>query len=141
MHCGASSKILMAYLPEEEWDTIIAKEGLKRCTPNTITQVKKLKDHLREIRQRGWAYSDQEVDRDVRAVAAPVFNGLGMLVAGLIVVIGSSMGGDEFKLRDVLILAVVLVIFCALVFVIGLKLPIPMCPDLEWFQQFSLCRV
>jgi hypothetical protein len=25
--------------------------------------------------------------------------------------------------------------------VIGLKLPIPMCPDLEWFQQFSLCRV
>jgi hypothetical protein len=66
---------------------------------------------------------------------------VGMLVAGFFLVIGSSLGGDEFKLKGVLILATVLVIFCALVFVIGLKLPIPMCPDLEWFQQFSLCRV
>jgi hypothetical protein len=66
---------------------------------------------------------------------------VGMLVAGFLLVIGASLGGDEFKLRGVLILAVVLVVFCALVFVIGLKLPIPMCPDLEWFQQFSICRV
>jgi hypothetical protein len=66
---------------------------------------------------------------------------VGMLVAGFLLVIGASLGGDEFKLRGVLILASVLVVFCALVFVIGLKLPIPMCPDVEWFQQFSLCRV
>jgi hypothetical protein len=66
---------------------------------------------------------------------------VGMLVAGFILVVGSSLGGDEFKLKGVLILASVLVVFCALVFVIGLKLPIPMCPDLEWFQQFKICRV
>jgi hypothetical protein len=66
---------------------------------------------------------------------------VGMLVAGLILVVGASVGGDEFRWKEVIINAVILVIFCALVFVIGLKLPIPMCPDLEWFQQFSLCRV
>ena len=27
LHCGASSKILMAFLPEEDWDHIIATEG------------------------------------------------------------------------------------------------------------------
>ena len=75
LHCGASSKILMAYLREGDWDRIIAKEGLKRYTPNTISDVKKLKAHLREIRKRGYAFSDQEVDRDVRAVAAPILNG------------------------------------------------------------------
>lgn len=66
---------------------------------------------------------------------------VGMLVAGFFLVLGSSLGGDEFKLKGVLILAACLVAFCALVFVIGLKLPIPMCPDIEWFQQFKLCRV
>ena len=93
LHCGASSKILMAYLPEEEWDSIIATEGLKRYTPNTITQVGKLKAHLREIRKRGYAFSDQEVDRDVRAVAAPILNRAGDLVAGL------SVAGPVYRVH------------------------------------------
>lgn len=92
LHCGASSKILMAYLPEEEWDQIIAKEGLKRFSPNTITNKNKLKAHLREIRRRGYALSDQEADRDVRAVAAPIFNGVGEIMAGL------SVAGPVYRL-------------------------------------------
>lgn len=83
LHCGASNKILMAYLPEEEWDTIIAKEGLNRYTSNTITDVDQLKANLKEILKKGYAYSDQEAVREVRAVSAPIFNGLGQLVAGL----------------------------------------------------------
>jgi len=83
LHAGASSKILMAYLPEEESDRISAREGLPRFTANTLQDVNKLKAHLKEIRKRGYAFSDQEVDRDVRAVAAPILNGSGELVAGL----------------------------------------------------------
>lgn len=83
LHCGASSKILMAFLPEEEWDHIIGKEGLKRYTPNTITDAEELKTHLRQIRKKGVAFSDQEVDRDVRAVAAPILGPLDELIAGL----------------------------------------------------------
>lgn len=60
----------MGYLPEEDWNRIIAKEGLKRYTPNTNTDEDNLKARLREIRKRGYAFSDQKVDRDVRAVAA-----------------------------------------------------------------------
>jgi DNA-binding IclR family transcriptional regulator len=83
LHCGASSKVLMAYLPEEDWNHIIKTEGLKRYTLHTITRANALKAHLKEIRKKGYAFSDQEVDRDVRAVAAPVLNGEGELVAGL----------------------------------------------------------
>ncbi len=86
LHAGASSKILMAYLPEEDWNRIIAKEELKRYTPTTITEVDKLKAHLRDIRRKGYAFSDQEVDREVRGVAAPILNSTGELVAGLSVV-------------------------------------------------------
>jgi DNA-binding IclR family transcriptional regulator len=86
LYCGASGKILMAYLHEEEWDRIINKEGLHRYTPNTITEIEELKTHLRKIRRRRYAFSDQEVERDARAVAAPILNRSGELVAGLSIV-------------------------------------------------------
>ena len=40
---------------------------------------------MKEIREPGYAFSDQEVDREVRAVAAPILNRRGELVAGLTV--------------------------------------------------------
>ncbi len=64
----------------------------------------------------------------------------GVLVAGVGLVIGASYGGPEHKFREALILAIALTVFCAAVFVGGLKLPIPMCPGFEFFEQFSLCR-
>jgi IclR family KDG regulon transcriptional repressor len=93
LHAGASSTILMACLPEEEWDRIIEKEGLKRYFPQTITKPGQLKARLREIRRRGYAFSDQEVDKDVRAVAAPILNGLGDLVGGL------SVAGPVYRIN------------------------------------------
>jgi len=85
LHAGASSKVLMAFLPEPEWDPIIAEEGLRRFTAHTITDGEELKAQLREVRNRGYAFSDQEVDREVRAVAAPILNLRGELIAGLTV--------------------------------------------------------
>jgi len=58
-------------------------EVLKRYTPNIITEVNQQKAHLREISKKGYAFSDQEVDREVRAIAAPILDGKGGLVAGL----------------------------------------------------------
>jgi len=69
-----------------------------------------------------------------------VLKSVGMLVAGVMLVMGASIGSHEFRLKPVAILAVALVAFCALVFVVGLKLPIPLCPDVESLQQLGMCR-
>ena len=65
---------------------------------------------------------------------------IGMLLAGLLLVVGASLGSHEFKWKEVLPLAVFLVIFSAAVFVWGLKLPIPLCPNVDALQSFGLCR-
>jgi hypothetical protein len=65
----------------------------------------------------------------------------GVLFAGVALVIGSSLGSGEFKLKEIVWLAIALSVFCAATFVGGLKLPIPMCPGFEFFEQFALCRV
>ena len=64
----------------------------------------------------------------------------GVVITGLLLVIGVSLGGSEFRWKHAVILAVVLVAFCVLVFGFGLKLPIPVCPDFEWFKPFPFCR-
>lgn len=66
---------------------------------------------------------------------------LGMVAMGLVVVIVSSIGSEDFKLKPTVYLAIGLVIFCSLVFVGGLKLPIPLCPSFEIFDKIAACRV
>jgi len=53
----------------------------------------------------------------------------GLIVATLALVFISAYGGHEFKWREVAILYVLLIIFSILVFVKGLTLPFPICPD------------
>lgn len=66
---------------------------------------------------------------------------VGMLLAGVLLVVVASIGSPEFRLKRSIILAVCLSIFCALVFVWGLKLPIPLCPDIESLQSsIGFCR-
>ena len=68
---------------------------------------------------------------------------VGMLLAGIILVFIASYGNPEkVSLRATTFLALGLVIFCALVFVAGLKLPIPLCPAVEAIQSsIGFCRV
>ena len=65
---------------------------------------------------------------------------LGMLLAGMLLVVGASLGSVTFDLRRSILLALFLVTFCALVFVVGLKLPIPLCPAVDAVQSFGACR-
>ena len=70
-----------------------------------------------------------------------ILKAVGMLAAGLLLVVIASMGSKEFHLRKSIILGVALVVFCALVFVWGLKLPIPLCPEIESLQSaIGFCR-
>jgi len=51
---------------------------------------------------------------------------LGLVPALLLLFIVAALGGREFRLTEVLILAVVMSVFAACVFVYGLKLPYPL---------------
>jgi putative tricarboxylic transport membrane protein len=54
---------------------------------------------------------------------------LGLVLASIILIFICAYGGHEFKWKEVAIMSVVLAIFSVLVFVKGLSLPFPVCPD------------
>jgi IclR family acetate operon transcriptional repressor len=74
LHCTAIGKCIMAYLPPEELDEIVATQGLPPRTPATITDRRRLDAELAFIRERGYAVDDEENELTIRCVAAPVFD-------------------------------------------------------------------
>jgi DNA-binding IclR family transcriptional regulator len=82
LHAGASSKLLLAHLPEEEWENLL-DFPLKRFTDTTITDFRELADELRHICQVGYSVSDGEIDLGAKAVAVPLLDRWGKVVAAL----------------------------------------------------------
>lgn len=98
LHAGASNKILLAHLPLETIDELIAK-GLEAITPHTITDPVGLKEDLANIRQQGWAYSVGELTPGVAAVAVPLWDSNGSLVAALSIAgLASQFSEDRLPL-------------------------------------------
>ncbi len=82
-HAGASSKILMAYLPHEEIQEIIRDRGLPKLCVNTITDPDELVAELIKIRKHGYAESYQETDQGAWGLATPIHDRSRAVVAGI----------------------------------------------------------
>ena len=83
LHSTSSGKALLAFLPEEHVESLIATTGLPRFTPKTITSLPRLKQELRKIRESGFALDDEENTPGVRCLAAPVFDRFGKEAAAV----------------------------------------------------------
>ena len=83
LHCTALGKVLLAYLPEEEIKKILDKIVLTRLTENTITDKMDLEKELDKVKEQGFALDNEETQKDVRCVAAPIRNYQGEVIAAL----------------------------------------------------------
>ncbi|MEW5911040.1 MAG: IclR family transcriptional regulator [Thermodesulfobacteriota bacterium] len=72
-HCSGVGKVLLAGLPQEEVQAIIAARGLQRFTVNTITGAPDLQEELERVRRQGYATDNEEIELGLKCAAAPVF--------------------------------------------------------------------
>jgi len=83
LHCTALGKVLLACGDPE------LPMPLEAFTPRTLTDPDRLAKHLAQVRRQGYAVDDEEYDRGVRCLAAPVY-GLGAAVVGAIGISGPA---------------------------------------------------
>lgn len=95
LHAGASSRILLAYQDDAFIETLIQQRGLPKLASHTITTPAKLKTELKKTRKNGYTVSDCEVDGGAKAVAAPIFDDKGQLLAGLTIAGPSQRIGHD----------------------------------------------
>lgn len=82
LHCTAVGKVLLAFQPADYVKQVIDR-GLTAYTPKTLTKREAVLGMLDEIRQREHAIDDEESEGGLRAVAAPVRNHTGAVIAAL----------------------------------------------------------
>jgi IclR family transcriptional regulator, KDG regulon repressor len=88
VHCTATGKAFLAYLPESEVTRILTG-GMAKYTECTLSTPDDLHQELLAVRQHGYAISSQEYEHDINAVAAPILNSTEDPIA-VIAIVGPS---------------------------------------------------
>jgi DNA-binding IclR family transcriptional regulator len=91
LHATASGKVLLAWM-----DAVALKEmltpKLHRYTQHTVTEPSALEAELARVREQGWASTAEEFEIGLNAVAAPILDATGEVVAA----VGTS--GPSYRL-------------------------------------------
>ncbi|HET7197069.1 MAG TPA: IclR family transcriptional regulator [Burkholderiales bacterium] len=82
LHCTAIGKVLLAFQPPDFIRETIER-GLTAFTDKTPVRGEGMLDLLEEVRSRDYAVDDEESEPGLRAIAAPVRNHNGLVIAAL----------------------------------------------------------
>jgi len=82
-YCSSLGKCLLSCLSGDELDYLFSRQKLKKYTPNTITSLKELKNHLRGIRVIGYSMDNEEYVTGIKCIAAPIFDYRGEMIAAV----------------------------------------------------------
>lgn len=94
VYCTGVGKAILAYLPEEKIDKIWEQSVINKHTENTITDLKEMKEHLQQIREKKYAIDAQEHEMGVTCVGAPIFNYKGEVFAAI------SVSGPSTRIEE-----------------------------------------
>ena len=83
LYCTSVGKAILAFRGDEEIERIAREKGLAPFTPNTITNIERLRADVDTIRTRGYAIDDLEHEDHLRCVGAPVFDAHGEAFASI----------------------------------------------------------
>lgn len=82
-HCTASGKMYLSTLRESTLDAVIKSRPLEELTAKTITSTDALREELAATRARGYSQDDEEFMLGMTAIAVPVLDSTGRLMATL----------------------------------------------------------
>jgi len=89
-HCTSAGKILLAGLDDSELESRLSRMDLSPVTRRTITNPKLLLKELLHIREQGYSTNDGELSLDLFAIAAPIIDSKGKVVAAINVTMESK---------------------------------------------------
>lgn len=90
LYCTSTGKLFLARMSDDELDRYFRSEELVAHTPKTITDVARLRAIIDEVRDSGFALTDNEFVAGAIGAAVPIIGSEGRLLAGLAVSIPSA---------------------------------------------------
>jgi DNA-binding IclR family transcriptional regulator len=105
LHATSNGKVLLSGLDESTLDATLGK--LTAYTPRTITGRAEFRDELARVREQGYAVAVDELEIGLTAVAAPIRNAHGDVIASM------SVSGPSFRLPEDRLVEVVRLVVAA----------------------------
>lgn len=82
-HAVSMGRVLLSGLPEEQVREYLNKVELKKLTPHTNTDKRKLLQSINRVREEGCAWVNSELDEAICGLAVPVRNYDGAIIAAV----------------------------------------------------------
>ena len=82
-YCTSMGRILLAALDDSSLGEYLERADLQAKTSRTLHTPETLLECLQQVRQQGWCIVDQELEQGLRAIAVPVYDASGQVVAAL----------------------------------------------------------
>lgn len=82
-YATATGRVLLAGLSDEALDRYLAEAELRPLAGRTITDPQMLRENLERVHTQGYSVVDQELERGLRSVAAPIHGRRGQVVAAV----------------------------------------------------------
>lgn len=83
LYCTGIGKVLMAWLDESEVLKHLEGETFQPRTANTLPNIETYIKELAEIRANGYGEDREEFETNMRCLSVPVFNRMGVVIAGM----------------------------------------------------------
>jgi IclR family KDG regulon transcriptional repressor len=94
LHCTGLGKVLLAFSTPEEREEVLS-QPLDAYTEFTISDPEALEKELNTIRERGYAFDNQEITRGIMCVAAPILGVDDKLICGISIAFPSYIREDR----------------------------------------------
>jgi IclR family pca regulon transcriptional regulator len=95
--CTSMGRVLLAAEPQAEVDQVLASFPPVKFTPYTQTEPTEIRERINEANRNDFSINDQELDLGLRAVAVPIRDHRGRVIAAL------NAGGERERLSNTLL--------------------------------------
>jgi IclR family transcriptional regulator, pca regulon regulatory protein len=82
-YCTSLGRAILAHLPPDALNDYFDKVELKAFTDRTIVSARRIREILAEVREKGYALVEEELEIGLRSIAVPVRGASGEVVAAL----------------------------------------------------------
>jgi IclR family transcriptional regulator, pca regulon regulatory protein len=82
-HASSKGRVLLAHLPAEELDRRLAELRIDPLTKHTVTDADRLREILTDVKAKGYAIVDQQLEEGLRSVAVPLRDAKGGVGASI----------------------------------------------------------
>lgn len=95
-YSSATGRVLLADLSQDRLDQLLTESPPRKLTPKSLTNPDALREAIVEVRERGYAICDEELELGSRSIAVPIRDSSGATIAAMsLAIYAAKMSRDE----------------------------------------------